>query len=49
LKETRIGLKILEMANLFPDKDKLNKAISESNELIAIFITSVNTALNKNK
>ena len=45
LKETRVALKILTLANLYSKKEKLEFAIKESNELIAIFITSVNTAL----
>ncbi len=45
LKETRVSLKIVRLANMYPDKEKLEFAISESSELIAIFITSVNTAL----
>ncbi len=45
LKETRVALKIVKMANMYSDEKKLVFAINESNELIAIFITSVNTAL----
>lgn len=45
LKETRVSLKIVRLANMYPDKEKLEFAISESSELIAIFITSVNTAI----
>ncbi|MBN1340842.1 MAG: four helix bundle protein [Bacteroidales bacterium] len=45
LKETRVALKIVELATLYPNNEKLSKAIDESNELIAIFITSVNTAV----
>ena len=45
LKETRVALRIVELANLYPNSEKLQQAVNESNELIAIFITSVNTAL----
>ena len=45
LKETRVALKIVQLANMYHDLSKLEFAIQESNELIAIFITSVNTAI----
>jgi four helix bundle protein len=45
LKETRVALKIVKLTNMYPDLLKLEFAIQESNELIAIFITSVNTAI----
>jgi four helix bundle protein len=45
LKETRVALKILTLGKLYSNEDKLEYAVKESNELIAIFITSVNTAL----
>jgi four helix bundle protein len=45
LKETRVALKIAKLANLYPDLSKLEYTVQESNELIAIFITSVNTAM----
>lgn len=45
LKETRIALKIVKLANMYPDLSKLEFAMQEINELIAIFITSVNTAI----
>lgn len=45
LKETRVALRIVELANLYPNSEKLQQAVNESNELIAIFITSVNTAM----
>ncbi len=45
LKETRVALKIVKLANIYHDLSKLEFAIQESNELIAIFITSVNTAI----
>lgn len=49
LKETRVAMKIVNLANMYSDKQKLDNAIKESNELIAIFITSVNTALKNMK
>ncbi|MBN1337911.1 MAG: four helix bundle protein [Bacteroidales bacterium] len=49
LKETRIALKIIQMANMFPDNNKVESAIKETGELVAIFITSVNTALRNMK
>lgn len=45
LKETRVALKIVKLTNMYPDLSKLELAIQECNELIAIFITSVNTAI----
>jgi four helix bundle protein len=45
LKETRVALKIVKISNLHPVVTKIDFAIQESNELIAIFITSVNTAI----
>jgi len=45
LKETRVALKIVKLANMYPDLSKLEFAMQEINELIAIFITSVNTAI----
>lgn len=49
LKETRVALKILKLSEMYPNKEKLEYAINESNELIAIFITSVNTAITNMK
>jgi len=45
LKETRVALKIVKLANMYPELSKLEFAMQEINELIAIFITSVNTAI----
>jgi four helix bundle protein len=45
LKETRVALRIVELTNLYPNSEKLSQSLKESNELIAIFITSVNTAM----
>jgi four helix bundle protein len=47
LKETRVSLKIVKLANMFTDSEKLDFALNENNEIVAIFIKSVNTALSK--
>jgi len=44
LRETQVNLRIINGANLFKDKEKLNSALQESGELVAIFTTSVVTA-----
>lgn len=44
LRETLVALKIVKMANLYKEIDKLNYAISENNELVSIFVKSVETA-----
>lgn len=44
LRETHINLKIIFRANLNPNKGKVEESIKESNELISIFVTSVQTA-----
>ncbi len=44
LRETLVALKIVKLANMYKDSDKLNNAIIESNELISIFVKSVRTA-----
>ena len=49
LKETRVALKIVKISEMHPNKEILEFAVNESNELIAIFITSVNTALSNMK
>jgi len=45
LKETSVNLKIIEALNLIKDSANLQMCILESNELVAIFISSVNTAI----
>ena|SRR5687767_13784905 len=47
LRETFVNLKIVDRTNLYPVPADLKPLLSENNELIAIFVTSVNTA-NKN-
>jgi four helix bundle protein len=50
LRETSIALKIIKRKPLTKNLDKVDKAITECNELIAIFVKSVATAnLNKIK
>jgi four helix bundle protein len=46
LRETIVCLKIINKADLFKTKESILLAISESNELIAIFVKSVETAQN---
>lgn len=47
LRETFVCLKIIEKRNWFPEK-KLNPIHSENNELISIFVQSINTSKSKN-
>ena len=44
LRETSICLKIIMQAKLFENTDKLRMAMDENNELISIFVKSVETA-----
>jgi len=44
LRETFICLKMISRASLSQMEDKLEKAIKENNELISIFVSSINTA-----
>jgi len=44
LRETEINLNIIEKAGLSQDMAKVRFGISESNELISIFVTSIKTA-----
>ncbi len=48
LQETRVCLNIIINTNYYRGKSNIPKTISENNELIAIFISSINTA-QKNK
>ena len=47
LRETLVCLKIIEKANLHKDLNKIQYAKKECNELISIFVKSINTSLNK--
>ena len=49
LRETRIWLLMIERANLVKLTSKLEPLIDENNELISIFVTSINTAKQKDK
>jgi four helix bundle protein len=44
LRETEIWLRIIVQGNLHPTQEQLTAIIKETNELIAIFFTSINTA-----
>ena len=48
LRETFVALKIIHKAKLFLDEDKIIHAKKENNELISIFVKSIETA-NKNR
>ena len=49
LRETNICLKIIFRTKLFKIEDKIVTAINESNQLIAIFVKSVETAQKNNQ
>ena len=44
LRETNISLRIIHSAKLFKHEEKILKALKESNELISIFVKSIETA-----
>jgi four helix bundle protein len=44
LRESFVCLKIIERAKLYKSKEKIDKALIENNELISIFVKSVETA-----
>ncbi len=44
LRETFVCLKIIKRAKLYKTKEKIDKALIENNELISIFVKSVETA-----
>ena len=44
LRETYISLKIMERTKLFKTQSKISKAKQENNELISIFVKSIETA-----
>lgn len=44
LRETSINLKIIQMGKLQPDKNSFQSIMIESNELISIFVKSIQTA-----
>lgn len=50
LRETHSNLKIIQRANLYlMDDSEVILAIQENDELIAIFVKSIETSRNKNK
>jgi four helix bundle protein len=50
LRETLVTLKIIKLSGIYKGKTNIDEMIKENDELIAIFVTSVNTALkNLNK
>lgn len=44
LRETHVCLKIIERSKLYKNHDKMHLALTENNELISIFVKSVETA-----
>ena len=49
LRETLVNLKIQKGINSIVNKGSLERVITENNELIAIFASSIRTSQNKNK
>ena len=49
LRETRVWLLIITRAHLIKPESKLKSLINENNELISIFVKSINTAQKKRK
>jgi four helix bundle protein len=49
LRETMNALKIIRKANLYRNSEFLDMTLKENNELIAIFVTSVETAKRNDK
>jgi four helix bundle protein len=47
LRETNVGLKIIDRGGLINNQELLDTAKKECGELIAIFVTSINTANNR--
>lgn len=47
LRETHINLRIIDGADLYSDKKNLTNQITESNELISIFVKSIETSKRK--
>ncbi len=44
LRETYVSLKIIHKSKLYKNEDKILKALKENNELISIFVKSIETA-----
>src|SRR6187200_2117883 len=49
LRESNVALKIIDGLNLVQDIDELAALLKEANELIAIFVTSIQTARNNDQ
>ena len=49
LRETFVALRIIQESGMIKEPAKLNAAISENNELISIFVASINTIKKKKK
>ncbi len=49
LRETFVCLKIIDRAKLYRSQEKIGMALKENNELISIFVRSVNTARKNSK
>ncbi len=45
LRETLVILKIIKLSGIYKGKEKIDDMMKENDELIAIFVSSVNTAL----
>jgi four helix bundle protein len=49
LRETYVALRIIKESEMLKDNVKLNAALAENNELISIFVSTVNTIKKKKK
>lgn len=47
LRESYANLRIIHLAELHPDKQLIDAALDENNQLISIFVASINTAKSK--
>jgi len=49
LRESHVALRIIKKSNLVKEQSEINSAIEECNELISIFVKSIQTAHKNNK
>jgi four helix bundle protein len=49
LRETKVWLQMIVKANLIKPSSKLDPLIDENNQLISVFVTSIQTAKNNNE
>lgn len=49
LRESHVGLRIIHRCKLFSSEEKILQALKEANELIAIFVSSTETAQKNNQ